>query len=196
MLPLIRDIWGDIWKHTVKESQINATSVNMHPFIRAILGDIWKHTYSGVIHLPMQPIWGLIQRHMVDKKLTNVFNVVVHPPMQPIWTSIWSHTLGKGKTNATSVTLHLLRRVIWEDIWKHTAEKRQTSAVSVTLYLLRQATWGDIWNHYASSNTGHLRRHMKTQWRKIKQMQSVSLCILWSKWLEETFQNAERRKAE
>ena len=76
------------------------------------------------------------------------------------------HTAEKSQTNATNAILHPLVQAVWGHIWKYTAEKSQTSATSVTLHPLTQAICGDIW---------------KTQWRKIKQMQPMRLCIVGGK---------------
>ena len=47
---------------------------------------------------------------------------------------------------------------------------------------------------YASFHAGDFRRHLKTQWRKVKQMQPIWLCILWSRPFEDSFDNAQWRK--
>ena len=66
---------------------------------------------------------------------------------------------------------------------------------------------------YASSHTDHLRTHLKTNtnvtlhplrkktfknatWRKVKQLQSMWICILLGRQFEETFENAQWRKVQ
>ena len=72
-----------------------------------------------------------------------------------------------------------LREQFRETFEKPTMEKGQTNAISVITHLLRQAIWGNTW---------------KTQWRKVKQMQPVWICILLCKLFEETFENTRWRK--
>ena len=44
MPPIIKSIWGHIWKHTVEISQTNATNVTMHLLEQTLWGHIWKCT--------------------------------------------------------------------------------------------------------------------------------------------------------
>ena len=95
--------------------------------------------------------------------------------MQPVWFCIlWCKQFEdafentqwrKNQTNATSVTLHPLMQAIWGSVWKHIVEKNQTNATSVTLHPLMQVIWG----------------RKNAHWRKVKQVQPVRLCMLWSK---------------
>ena len=131
----------------------------------------------------------------------------MHPQRQAVWGDIWKHTVEKGQTNATNVAMHLLRQAIWGFIWKHTVEKSQTNAISV--WHLRTHS-GEKLNKcsqcdFASSEAANLRRHLEThsgkttdkcnhcnadenaQWEKGKTMQPMRLCLLWSKYIEDTF---------
>ena len=47
---------------------------------------------------------------------------------------------------------------------------------------------------YASSYASALRTHLKTQWRKVKEMQPVWLCIFLCKCFEDPFENTQWRK--
>ena len=61
---------------------------------------------------------------------------------------------GKSQTNATNVTMPILGQAIWGHIWKRTVGRSQIIAINATL-------------------------HPCMQWRKVKQMQPVWIC-LWS----------------
>ena len=45
--------------------------------------------------------------------------------MQPIWGNIWKHTVEKSQTNVANVTMPLLGQLIWGPIWKYMVEKSQ-----------------------------------------------------------------------
>ena len=140
-------------------------------------------------------------------------------------------------TNAISVDTPRLGRVIWVHIWTYIVEKSQTNATNVIMHHLRQALfWVHLNAHigeksskcnqcdYAFSYASNLGTHFKntycrkvkqmqsmwlcifykpfegtfenTQWRKVKQMQPLWLCILSNRQFEETFENPWWRKDE
>ena len=59
----------------------------------------------------------------------------------------------------------------------------------------RQAIWGDIWNIWTNA-TNVNESYKNTQWRKVKQMLPMWLCILTGKRFEDTFENTQWRKVE
>ena len=71
------------------------------------------------------------------------------------------------------------RPAIWRYIWKLTLEKSKMNAARVTLPVLIKAGSVNIWD---------------AQWRKVKQMQAMWLCIISSWRFEETFVNTRWRK--
>ena len=71
--------------------------------------------------------------------------------------------------NAINATLPVLIQDILENIWNHTVEKSQINATNVTLPLFGQTIWGDIWKHTV---------------KKSEKMQSMGLCLFWSKLFE------------
>ena len=103
-------IWGDIWKHTLEKSQINAINVTLHPHRQAIWGGIWKHivekSQASATYLDRVPAW------LVMGNLTKPTMPLL---MQAIWGYIWKRTVEKSQINATNVTLHLsaVIRVLW-----------------------------------------------------------------------------------
>ena len=66
------------------------------------------------------------------------------------------------------------------------------------MHPLEQATFGTTWKKH---NRVFLCSFKKfeitfdgTQWRKVKSVQPMSLCLLWSECFEETFENSHQRK--
>ena len=72
--------------------------------------------------------------------------------------------------------MFLLLQVIWGNIWKHMVEKKLNKCSKY---------------NYASFVAGDLRKHLKAQWRKVKQMQPMRLCFLLGRQFEESFENAQ-----
>ena len=108
----------------------------------------------------------------------------------------WNPTVEKSQSNATNVILspfrlHLFGSKVWEHISKHTLEKSQANAAnhqwgfvssntSILKRHLRKHAVGKNTNkcnqcQYAFSQPSDLRRHLKTHWRKVKQMPAVGL---------------------
>ena len=65
----------------------------------------------------------------------------------------------------------------FEEAFENTAEKSQTNVTSAIMPLFEKAIWGHIWKR-------------TVQWRKVKQMQPMWQCLLWSKPFQSTFENA------
>ena len=128
-----------------------------------------------------------------------------------IWGHIWKHTVGKRQTNAASVNLHPLGLAIWGHIWKHTVENGRKNATDDYFASYRA---GNLRSHLKTHSGEKLRKCKQcdyassrivnccfsgrrfedtfenTQWRKVRKMQPMWLCILPGRRFEDTFENA------
>ena len=134
----------------------------------------------------MQPMWLCI---FTGRQFEGTFENAQRrkvKQMQPMWLCILLCTPFEGTFENTQrrktkqmqpVWLCIpsgCRPAIWRHIWKLTLEKSQMNAARVTLPVLIKARSVNIWD---------------AQWRKVKQMQSMWLCIISSWRFEETFVN-------
>ena len=94
------------------------------------------------------------------------------------WDSIWKHTVVKNQTIATNGTTSLEAGDLRIHL-RNVVENKQIIATSVTMLVHNMAILESIWN---------------TQRRKVKQMQPVWFCMLWSKCIEISFEDPQWRK--
>ena len=157
--PYKQAVWGNIWKCTAEKSQTNATNVTLHPYRQAIWGDIWKRTVKKFKQ--MQPMWLCIltdnqfeetSKNAQQKKSNNCNQC-----------DFASYQVGH-------LRIHLKT---------HSGEKSNKCNQC----------------DFASSQANSLRRHLKThsgeKWNKCNQYDFFTVTI---KWFEETFVNAHWRK--
>ena len=74
-------------------------------------------------------------------------------------------------------TQHWFEPAILESIWKRTAEESQTNAVYVSLHYFEKLVSESIWKR---TGEAILECFESAQWRKVKQLQQVWLCIILS----------------
>ena len=113
-------------------------------------------------------------------------------------------TMSSSHINAINVTMKLLIHAIWGYIWKYTAEKSQTNVTSVNMPAkdtLETTQWRKVkqmqpvWICLFSSRQFE-ETFENTKWGQGKQMQPMWLCVLLCKRFEVTFKNSQRRKVE
>ena len=94
----------------------------------------------------------LMKTHNGEKsKKCNQFHFASYQAV--LWRYISKPKEKRSETNATNFTSHLLGQTLIEtNLKKKTAEKNQTNATNMTV---------------SFSEAGSLRRHLKTQWRKV-----------------------------
>ena len=127
----------------------------------------------------------------IEKNQTSEKSATLHQFKLRIWGAIWKKHIEKKK-QVRSVHLCIKQRWQFEEaFYKRTFEKNQTSATSATLHQSKLTFWGGILKmhngensnkcnqcNFASIQADILRRHLKNaQWRKIKQVRPVRLCI-------------------
>ena len=166
-------IWGDIRKHTLEKSQINAINVTLHPHRQAIWGGIWKHivekSQASATYLDRVPAW---------LGLGNLTKPTMPLLMQAIWGYIWKRTVEKSQiTWPADLRIHFK---------SHSGEK-SIDAASVIMHPLEQATLGTTWKRnrvFLCSFKKFEITFDNTQWRKVKSMQPMPFCLLWSECFE------------
>ena len=109
-------------------------------------GESEINAISVVLPFGIQPVWGHtfknIRGRKKPKKYWQQTGMIMHHLGH-----LKTHS-GENQTNATNVTIHIFVQTLSGVIWKHTAENLKPKKC----YLC----------DFASSQTGNLRRHMKT----------------------------------
>ena len=109
----------------------------------------------------------------------------MHLLVQTFWEHIWKYTAEQSQINASCVTVHPLRQAIWGHIWKRPVEKSKSNATNVNEDSFENTQNKCNRCDFASSRKGNLKVHLIRMW----------MCIAWIRRFEETYENAQWRKA-
>ena len=163
MHPHRQALWGDIWQRTVVKNQTNATNVTLHLHRQVIWGDIWKRNGEKSNKC-----------NQCDYASSREGNFRTH---------LKTHS-GEKLNKCNQCDYASSRADVLRTLLKaHNGEKSNKC---------NQCDFAPSLRTRLKTHSGGCRRFEEaenTQWRKVKQMQPVLLCIISCRQFKETLKN-------